>query len=113
MSDVLAALEAKNADARRLARLASLAVQVDPELLRRLRLRLLPTADASAEADIWFSEAVDSKSPNAMVLRADVRAQLQQELSVADRNAAASIIAEMHAGISEVVRIQEQVDALA
>jgi hypothetical protein len=115
VTDAIAALDAKNPQARELARLASIAVQIEPELLRRLRLQLLESADASAEADLWFSELVDSKSPNAMVLRSDVRAQLQQELaaSAANRDAAAKIIAEMHTGASEVVRIQEQVDALS
>jgi hypothetical protein len=114
-ADAISALQGRNPYARDLARLASIAVQVEPELLRRLRLRLLQDADASAEADLWFSELVDSQSPNAMVLRADVRAQLQQELasSAMDRDAAAAIIAEMHAGASEVMRIQEQVDALS
>jgi hypothetical protein len=114
-ADAISALQARNPYARDLARLASIAVQVEPELLRRLRLRLLLDADASAEADLWLSELVDSQSPNAMVLRADVRAQLQQELatSATDRDAAAAIIAEMHAGASEVMRIQEQVDALS
>ena len=63
MIAVDAALErlgARNPYAVDLATLASLAVQVEPELLRDLRM-LIPDADPGTESDLWLSDLVDSK----------------------------------------------------
>ena len=42
-----------------LAKLVSPAAHIGPQLIRRLRLRLLPSADVGCEADFWFSDLVD------------------------------------------------------
>jgi hypothetical protein len=113
-AEVIGGLRKKNEAAWELAVLASTAVQVEPELLRRLRLDLLAGSDASAEADLWLSELVDSKSPDAAVLRPDVRAALQQELAEhARRDDAVKIVATLHAGHSKVIQLQEEVTALS
>jgi len=112
--EVIAGLRNKNATAWELAVLASAAVQVEPELLRRLRLDLLAGSDASAEADLWLSDLVDSKSPDAAVLRPDVRAALQEELAEhGRRDDALKIVAKLHAGHSNVIQLQEEVTALS
>jgi len=49
-------------DAWRLARLASIAVRIEPNLLRRLRTELLREADVGVEADLWFSAIVESQA---------------------------------------------------
>ena len=66
-----------------LARYVSLAVRVDPPLLRRLRLdtQLLPASDASAEADLWFSDLSESRDGEGFVFEAQVAALLQQRLA--------------------------------
>lgn len=65
-----AARLARRAD--RLLGLASLAVLVEPGLLREVR-RLLPAseADAGTEADVWAHPAVQGWSPSGLVLRPD------------------------------------------
>jgi hypothetical protein len=66
-----------------LARYVSLAVRVDPPLLRRLRLdtQLLPDSDASAEADLWFSDLSESRDGEGFVFDPQVAALLQQRLA--------------------------------
>ena len=59
--------EAISPAAVRLARAVSLAVRVEPELLRRARLALVPGADAGTEADLWFSPLVVGANPLVLV----------------------------------------------
>ena len=72
-----------------LAKLVSPAAYVEPQLLRRLRLRLLPSADVGAEADLWFGDLVDSRGVDSIVLDRDVasllRAELKQQPSLLKR----------------------------
>jgi pimeloyl-ACP methyl ester carboxylesterase len=107
-------LRARNPHAAELAKLASLAVQVEPELLRALRM-LIPGADGGAEADVWLSDLVDAASPLAMRFVPAVRARLQEALrsDLAALERAAATTARMHAAHSEVVRIEEKVTVLA
>jgi hypothetical protein len=113
MIAVDAALErlgARNPYAIDLATLASLAVQVEPELLRDLRM-LIPDSDPGTESDLWLSDLVDSKGALGMELVPEVRTRLQQRLR-SDPPAlerAAAAIRRAHAGISEVVRIEEEI----
>jgi hypothetical protein len=64
-----------------LARLASLAVRVEPFLLRTLRQELLPDVDVGVEADVWFSSLVESRGADAVVLNSNVVALLRQDLA--------------------------------
>lgn len=68
--------------AAELATLASLAVRVDSALLRALRLRLLPQADAGTEADVWFAGLSDSQGSEAFVFEPGLQALLRQALAV-------------------------------
>src|SRR5258705_7871678 len=67
-----------NGDAADLARLAALASQIEPELLRALRLQLLPGVDVSAEGDLWFSDVVEIRGPSSVVLGAEVLPALRR-----------------------------------
>lgn len=109
---LLDALAKRNEHAATLAMLAAPAVQVEPELLRALRLTIAGS-DVSAEADLWLSDLVASRTTVAMTLRDDVRQVL---LSQFDRKHLASVTAvlgRVHHGISEVLRIEEQVTLAA
>ncbi|WNG17697.1 ATP-binding protein [Cystobacter fuscus] len=64
----------------RLAQCASLAARVEPELLRRLRIEIIPEVDASAEADLWFSPLVQIGSPVGLVLVPEIAQHLRYEL---------------------------------
>jgi hypothetical protein len=77
---LIAALARRNEQAAALAHLASLATRVEPALLRELRLKLLPEADGSAEADLWFSPLVSARSERAFLLRAGIADTLRRSL---------------------------------
>jgi hypothetical protein len=64
-----------------LARDASLAVSVEPELLRRLRLELQPETHASVEADLWFGPLVRARGADGFVMRDAVVELLREELA--------------------------------
>ncbi|WP_437552574.1 pYEATS domain-containing protein [Sorangium sp. So ce367] len=103
---LLDVLERRNAAAVALARMASLAVRVEPELLRALRLALLPAADVSAEADLWSSEIVEARSPSAMVLDPDVAALLRRSLD-GDVDRIREVIERIHEPLPAILRLEE------
>lgn len=113
MSDDIAILQEVNADALALAQLASLAARVEPELLRALRLELLTSADVAAEADVWWSGLVESRSPIAIRLAREALPRLRQGLlgggSRIGSNFEAThrVISRVHANAPEVVKIEE------
>src|SRR6478609_7716138 len=65
-----------------LAMRVSVAVRVEPELLRAMRLHTPPAIDVGAEADLWFSRLVGTRGADGLVLLPRVRAQLHRRLSV-------------------------------
>lgn len=116
----VAALAARNPPAAELARYASLAVRIDTPLLRRLRLALLPGADASAEADLWFSTLSESRGDEGLVLDAEVAALLRERLAAERLNdgsraleAAWRHTAALHAGWPASLRLEERLTYLA
>ena len=96
--------------ARQLGRVVSLAARIEPELIRAARLRLLPQLDVSAEADLWFSPLVQSRTPLAIVLRADVVAALRAELAEDPRllDGAWDVLQAIHENAPPVLRLEEQ-----
>ncbi|RIK42203.1 MAG: hypothetical protein DCC57_18505 [Chloroflexi bacterium] len=98
-----------------LARLLSLAARVEPELMRKMRLALVPAVDASAEADLWFSPLVESYSLLALVLAPEVVELLRQELAgePALLRAAWEVIQEMHRNAPPAIQLEEEVTWLA
>jgi hypothetical protein len=102
-------------DAVMLARLASLAIRIEPHLLRRLRTELLPEADVSAEADLWFSPLIESAGADSIVLDADVadvlRTDLARESALFERTA--RITRDAHAHLPPALQLEEEVTALA
>lgn len=73
-------LEVTPAPAVELACLASLAVRMEPELLRAVRLAAAPQLDAAAEADLWFSRLVASRGADAISLVPEVSEHLRRRL---------------------------------
>jgi hypothetical protein len=96
----------------KLALLASLAARLEPELLRKLRLELLPEAGADAEADFWFSDAVEARSTSWLVLVPEKAEALRErcavELSEDERQRARGIIAQAHALASPLVQLEDE-----
>jgi len=110
----IASVGARSPDAVRLARVASLAVRVEPFLLRRLRLHLLRDADVGAEADLWFSLLVESRGLDAIVIHRDVAAILREELKGYDRfGEIVSILTDAHRDAPPTIVLEERINALA
>lgn len=78
---VVDAFGKRSPDALQLARAVSLAARVEPELLRKVRLELLPDIDAGAEADLWFSPLVQSSTPLAFTFLPAIADQLRRDLA--------------------------------
>ncbi|MEZ4309290.1 MAG: hypothetical protein R3F14_14735, partial [Polyangiaceae bacterium] len=107
--ELVAEAERKTPAAVGLARLASLAVRVEPELLRALRLALLPGASVSAETDLWFSALVQARSPSRMILLPEVVARLREGLPAADIESAYGVIRHVHRSAPSILRLEEEI----
>src|SRR5262249_53625605 len=96
-----------------LARLLSIAAQIEPSLVGAMRLELMPSADAGIEADLWFSTLVQVRDPDGFVLLPDVVELLRHELTTAvgaaDRAAARRLVEALHADHSPLLRLEETV----
>ena len=113
---VIDRFDRQHPDAGRLARLASLAVRVESRLLRRLRLRFLPSAPAACEADLWWSALVAARGGTAFSWSAGAAEALRaalRELETIDPAAVRAEIAALHAGESPLVQLEEEVAWLA
>jgi nucleoside phosphorylase len=98
-----------------LATVVSLAVRVEPELLRTARLKLLPDVDVGAEADLWFSPLVQSENTLALVLFPEVEALLRQELAQNQTLLRDSweVLKEVHKTLPPTIRLEEEIAWLA
>jgi isoamylase len=99
--------------ARELAVLAALAVRLEPELLRALRLRCLPRRDASAEADLWWSDIMSARGVRAVSISPPVLRWLREELKEWYRaepelvGRARDLVTEYHAAEPPTVVLEE------
>jgi hypothetical protein len=111
----IATVAAESPDAVLLARLASPAIRIEPHLLRSLRTSLLPEADVSAEADLWFSPLVESAGTDSIVLDAAVAEILRSDLA-SERElfeTTTILIRDAHAHLPPALRLEEEVTAIA
>ena len=103
----------------KLARAVCLAVLVEPGLLRRARIHLVPGADAGTESDLWFSPLVLTRNITGIVLDPDVLTVLRHQLA-ADRpmipnqdpefaDRARDLVARLHAGHPPALQLEEEV----
>ncbi len=92
-----------------LARLVALTARCEPALVRRLRRRFLPAAEAWVEGELWASPLLEVRSVSGVRLRADVTQALvetwRNDPQLAD---VAAMIEQAHRGAPQVVRMQEQ-----
>lgn len=106
------ALRAYSPHAVELAMYAALAAQIEPELLRALRLELVPDADAGCEADIWFSSLVQSSEPSGIVFSAEAVSALRSEFFKSDLapnlKRAFEIIERVHANGPSALKVEEK-----
>src|SRR5437016_5932216 len=94
----------------RLAQLASIAARIEPELIRTLRLKLMPGVETGVEADLCFSPLVQSYSTHAVVFSAAVTEVLRQRLARPDDpislQNAYEVVARVHAGASSAIQLE-------
>jgi hypothetical protein len=112
--DVIDFVEDRRPGVVALATLASVAVRIEPHLLRRLRLELLPDTDVGVEADLWFSPLVESRGADAIVLYPAIARELWSQLAVHPRrDEAIRITADAHAEAASALVLEERLTALA
>lgn len=94
----------------RLAEEVSLAVLVDPALLRSARLALGRAADAGTEADLWFSPLVRSRSLDGFVLVPELAESLRRRLAGdgARLERARRRVEAAHAHLAPALRLEEE-----
>jgi AAA ATPase domain len=115
--DVVDAFARRSPDAAELAIYVSPSVRAEPELLRAMRLRLLPAAGAQAEADLWFSPLVRARGPDGIMFHDDVLRVLRDRLRLRWRHEqqknraerAWETIEELHANASPALVLEERV----
>ena len=111
MIEPLARLERDDPGVVQLATAVSLAVVVDPTLLRSARLILTPGVDAGAEQRLWFSELVERRGQEGFLFLRDARQALHRRLR-ADRELltrAWNLTKEQHSELAPAVVLEERV----
>jgi hypothetical protein len=107
---ILGWLEKEAGTAALLAQSVSLAVRIEPELLRAIRLRLHPELTVEAESAVWFSPLVEARNPLGFVFRQEalplLRAALKQDPQRLQRSWEISSM--QHRGISPAVALEER-----
>lgn len=103
-----------------LATLLSVALRIEPQLIRRARLALAPSLDVGAEADLWFSPWVAVRSSSFIVLDTTERDRLRRQLAARLRDPRdpahrlwSEVLDPMHAHLSPALRLQEELTWLA
>ena len=100
---------------RSLARWCSLTVLAEPSLVRSLRLRLARDLDASAEADLWWSSFVESRTTRGIVFETAAAAKFRDELRELHRGGdprpalAWALVQEHHRSITPAVWLEEEI----
>jgi len=108
-------LSKRSQGAADLAKVVSLAVLVEPQLLRRARINLLPDVDAGAEADLWLSPLVQTRSPRGITLLPRAAEQLRRTLAEDSIlfEKAWKLTAEAHKSSPPTVKLEEQINSLS
>jgi tetratricopeptide (TPR) repeat protein len=108
---MIEAVENEHPKMVRLAEAVSLAVIVDPPLLRRARLALVPGADVGVEADLWLSPFVQSRSLDGLVFHQNVAEELRTRLAESPERLqrAWEMTASLHRHFSPALRAEEEI----
>lgn len=112
-AEAIQELGARSREAVKLAMYAALAAQIEPELLRALRLELVPDADAGCEADVWFSPLVQSAEPSGIVLYPEavkaLREEFQSSKLAGNLKRAFDVIEGVHANGPSALKAEETI----
>jgi type VI secretion system protein ImpC len=98
-----------------LAEAVSLAVRIEPELLRKMRLELFPDTNAGIEADLWFSPLIESRAQSGIVFDQGLAQLLRQRLAerVERLEAAWRVTESVHRYVSPAILAEEKLAYLA
>ncbi len=99
----------------------SIATRIEPELMRAVRLAVLPTLDVGAESDLWFADQVVSRAAGSITFRPEVLPGLREILGRLLRESdpadpihdLGAIVAHTHQHLSPVLLIEERVTWLS
>jgi hypothetical protein len=104
-----------NPEAVALARWVCLATRIEPALIRRARLRLMPAANAGTESDLWFSPLIQTVGARYILFYPEVSNLLRRELSGNRKDFARAwkVTRQTHRALPELVRLEEKLTWLA
>jgi hypothetical protein len=103
----------QNRQAVDLARLLSCAVPIEPALMRAMRIELLPNADVSAEADLWFGPLVQTRSRDGIMLFPDVAETLRADLNGKLAERCWHVTERLHDYLPPAVQLEERLNFLS
>src|SRR5262249_14464001 len=112
-AELIAEMTAQNRDAVKLARLLSFAAPIEPALMRAMRLELLPRADVSAEADLWFGPLVEMRNRDGIMLIPEVAETLRGGLKARLAERCFRIIERLHDYLPPAVQLEEKLNFLS
>jgi len=104
--------ESTNPNALRIAEVVSIAIRVEPELLRMARLTLVPEANAGDEADLWFSPLVQTRNMLGFVFYPEITKILRQRLASHVEllnDAWYEVFRKVHGSISPALFVEEEI----
>lgn len=70
----------RNNEIRELANVASITSRIEPQLIRKARIRLFHWAGADVEVDFWYGPLAHIKSSLAMVMNHDIAEKIREDL---------------------------------
>lgn len=108
---IISYLEKVNLPVIKLGESISLASRIEPDLLRVLRLETEPELDASAEADLWFSPLVESRTQEWLLLTPPFADILRKRLAKNKTKLikAHDIITQAHQDVPLSIKLEEEI----
>jgi hypothetical protein len=113
--EVVRDFAAARPQASALAEVVSFAVLVDRPLLRQARVRLVPDADAGAEADLWLGPLIKSRSNDGITFPPAIAGVLRRRLAANAERAADAwrLTNELHAHLPPTLKLEETINRLS
>jgi len=104
-----------NPEAVELARWVCLATRIDPALIRRARLRLMPGGNGGTESDLWFSPLVQTVGARYILFYPEVSNLLRHQLAGSRKDLARAwkVTRQTHRALPELMRLEEKLTWLS
>jgi phosphatidylserine/phosphatidylglycerophosphate/cardiolipin synthase-like enzyme len=105
-------LNERHPNALHLARLLSFATLAEPGFIRRMRMTFVPQSSAGDEADVWFSDLVQSRSPNGLMFFPEIAELLRSSVPEPLRVEVWRRTQDLHRGAQRAIQIEEELTYL-